>query len=262
MEIYPALQFKLLVAAFLSGVLGGLFWELLTALRVLLGAYCPPARDLALYHRPLPLLPQGVPPPQQKKRRIWRISVVFVTDLLFCVLFAATLVLLLYEYNDGAWRLSVPVLALAGLAAFRLSLARPLARLSALTAYLLAAVMAYARVLARLFRRTLARVFAACVLRPLRALLGRWRRRLWQQKSNALCRMQLNMAKEGLAPHLSGKEKKHVKRKKEQAAPAMGDRSFDRDHFFRGSFHFRQSADGVEPAAKRKRGAGAAKRGA
>ena len=252
MEIYPALQFQLLAAAFFLGACFGLIWELFAAIRILLGAYRPPERYLALYRRPLPLLCCGVPISGKRARRLWRLAVVFVTDLFYCVLFSLSLVLLLYEYNDGAWRLSVPLLALLGLAVFRVTLSRLLSGLSALAAYALAVLLAYCRALARLLVRTLLRLLQRGVCRPIRAVYLRLRLMLWQRRSRSLCHLQLQLAEAGLT-HFIKKEKRDVKTKKKQSAPAVGDRHSDPRHLCGGAFHFCQSTDGVEPAAKRKR---------
>ena len=116
MEIYPALQLALLLGAFAWGICLGGIWELVHISRILLGVYQPPAYMEACYARPLPWLHRPVPFLRQGiGRRAWRNTVVAVGDCLFCLLFAAVVVLLLYRYNDGAFRLSVPLLALLGL---------------------------------------------------------------------------------------------------------------------------------------------------
>ena len=260
MEILPALQGKLFLGAFLLGVLQGGIFSLLTALHVPLGAYQPPKRYRALYQRRLPCLPAGVPFPCAQKRRHWRCTVIFVTDLLFCLEFSASLILLLYAYHNGALRLAVPILALLGFAAFRVALSHVLVQLTAFESYVLLLLFAYLRLFLRFLCRTLCGILQYA-FRPVRALFAALWRCYFKRRSLALCRAQLQAARRGLAP-VPRREVHHVKRQKEKASPAMGDLSAYHRHFFGGAFHFRQSIDGAGSAAKGKGRAAKAKRGA
>lgn len=80
-------------------------------------------------------------------------------DILFCLLFAVTVILLLYETNDGQWRTSVPVVMLLSLALYRATLARPIRSLLAFGRTVLWALLAWVLGLflypiRRLLRRT------------------------------------------------------------------------------------------------------------
>lgn len=198
MEIYPQKQLAMLLAAlFLGGAMGGLRM-LVLAFRTLVGAYLPPEGMRARYARPLPLIRKEVPFREGKTRRAWRASVVFCSDLLFCLVFCVSLILLFYRYNDGAWRLSVPVLALGGFALFCALSGRFFARGNDYLAYLLAVVALYARVLLSLPFRLAWRVLARFLLRPACKLWARILEKRRRALSVALCRAELALAARGL----------------------------------------------------------------
>ncbi len=120
MEIYPQRQLAMFLAALFLGVRMGAFRMLLSALRTLAGAYVPPEGMRVRYEKQLPLLHTGVRFERGRACLAWRATVVFLTDLVFCLAFCVSLILLLYRFNDGAWRLSVPVLSIMGFALFSL----------------------------------------------------------------------------------------------------------------------------------------------
>ena len=258
MQIYPDRQLLLLLCAFMLGVAQGLVWELFVAVRILLGAHLPPERYLALYKRPLPLLGRSVPLPAGRGRRVWRGSVRAVCDVLYCICFALALILLLYDQNDGAWRLSVPVLALLGLAAFRVVFARPLCALAAYTAFFLAAGGVYIRVLLVLPIRGMRHFVTRLFVRPIRALFRVLYARMLSHTSAALCRAQLAAAATGFArlPLINKRKKINGKAKEENNADAMDHPRTHRGHIRGRARHWRGEADGAEPPAKGKRRAG------
>ncbi len=208
MEIDPRLQLLMLLGAFLSGVALCGFFQLLQAVKILIGAYVPPAFMEARYARPLPLLHRGVPFCQKgAARRLWRGLTAGVLDCLFCVIFAAVQVLLLYAYNDGAFRLSVPVLALGGFALLQLLSARVLLVPMAYFAYGFAALMLYLGALLALpakgVRRFLWRPAVSCYRRIMRFFAIR--------RSAMLCVLQLQWAERGLegeCPHRPRKKER------------------------------------------------------
>lgn len=53
----------------------------------------------------------------------------FFGDVLFCLAFSVTVVLLLYYTNDGQWRLSVPVIMFLSFVFYRATLGRPIRQL-------------------------------------------------------------------------------------------------------------------------------------
>ena len=169
MEIYPQRQLAMFLAAlWLGGSMGGLH-VLVLALRTLVGAYLPPEEMRARYARPLPLLGKAVGFERGATRRVWRALVIFVTDLCFCLVFCVRLILLLYRYNDGAWRLSVPLLCLLGFAFFVLLVRRFFAHLNDDAAYFLAVALLY---------------FKAALLLPIRLVLRLLRRFVWRPLQN------------------------------------------------------------------------------
>ena len=194
MEIDPYLQLTMLLSAFLCGVALGALWEVVTALRIVLGAYQAPECMRKRYERPLPLLRRPIPWPKgNAARRVWRGVLIGVGDFLFCLLFALVAELLLYRFNDGAFRVSVPLLALAGLGLFRVSIARITGLLVAWMAYGFAALWMYLTALLKLpicGLQILARRF---LYTPVRRV-----RRAWLAKASArLFRAQLTLAENG-----------------------------------------------------------------
>ena len=259
MEIQPTAQLLLYLRALLLGAVQGVAFELLVTVRILLGAYHPAPQMQARYAKRLPLLAGGIAFPKPKKRQAWRFFVTFVTDVLFCIGFACSLILLLYAYHDGAWRLAVFALSLFGFALCRASFGRLLSIFSAWLAYVFAVIAAYCRALTMALCHLLFAALKALlglVQAPVCALRGRFLKR----RSTSLCRAQLKLASAGLWAPVSRKEVKNVKTKKGQTAPAMGDLHSDPGDLLRGSSDLCQSTDGMEPAAKRKRRTGAAKR--
>ena len=224
MEIYPFRQAEMLLAAFALGLGAGLLFQVLLALRTVLGAYRPSLHMRALYERPLPLLRRPVGFPSRRVKRLWCFLVAFGGDLLFCVVCALVLLFLLYDYNDGAWRLSVPVLFLSGLALFRVCTVRVLAWINDYVAYALSALFCYlcaglcypVRLLSSLLRRF--------VLTPVkRGIAALWRKRS-ARISARLYRAQLALAACGLIE----KERKKSDVKKEDYTAAMDHQDPDR----------------------------------
>jgi hypothetical protein len=118
---------------------------------MLLGAYRVPEYMRKRYQKRLPLLDRAVPFQEGKGlRRVWRTVLVAAGDLVFCLSFSALVILTLYVYNDGAFRILVPFLALGGFALFRLVSVRLFEKAVAYLAYLLAALRLYFLALLRL----------------------------------------------------------------------------------------------------------------
>lgn len=233
MEIYPHIQAKMFFGAFALGLGAGVLRLLLLVLRTALGAYLPAERMRAHYERPLPLLHRAPGYPKQRARKWWRIVVAFVGDVLFCLFCAAEVLLLLYEYNDGAWRLSVPVLFLIGLAVFRLATAHVGAWLNDWLAYALSALFLYVRTLVRLPLRGVWWVLRHALWTPVKKgclhLIARHRRRV----SEKLCRAQLALAARGLIT----KERMTSDVEKKDHPDAMDHQDPDRAAVLRGSGH-------------------------
>ena len=267
MEIYPGLQFAMLLGAFLGGICLGGVWELLTALRILFGAYKPPefmreryARLLPILHRPVPFARKGV------SRRLWRGIVIGVGDLSFCLLLAVFLILLLYRYNDGAFRFSVPVLLLIGFALFRALLSRWISLAEAYLAYGFAAASLYLAALLALPAKAMRYLFTRFVLRPARRACRCIENRRMRQRSAELCAMQLKWAEcgfEGECPKAFEKKGRIRHEKKDRGKDnthAVGDLHPHSGHIRGDSRHRRQSAAGMESASTAGRSARGAKR--
>ena len=259
MEIYPYLQFSMLLGAFLGGLCLGVVWELVNAFRILFGAYQAPDFMRERYQKPLPLL--GRPVPFERKaigKRLWRGLVIGVGDLLFCLLFAVFVILLLYRYNDGAFRFSVPVLAICGFALFRALSARTLSLAMAYLAYGVATASLYLAALLALPPKALRYLLVRFVHRPAKRLYRRIEMRRLRRRSAALCRMQLQWAErgfEGERPSMIVKRDKkkgcmryEKKKRGQNNAPTMGDPHPHFDHIRGGDRHRHQSAAGMESA--------------
>ena len=255
MEIYPELQFAMLLGAFLGGICLGGVWELLTASRILFGAYSAPefmreryARVLPLLHRPVPFRRKGV------SRRLWRGIVIGTDDLLFCLLFAVFFILLLYRYNDGAFRFSVTVLSLLGLALFRTLSPRWLSFAEAYLAYGFAAVSLYLAALLALLPKGMRYLLVRFVLHPAQRMYRRIEIRHLRRRSAELCAMQLKWAErgfEGECPKASEKKGRIRYEKKDRGKDnthAMGDAHPHFGHIRGGSHHRCKSSVGVESA--------------
>ena len=224
MEIYPATQAEMFLAAFSLGLGAGLFRQLLLALRTVLGAYLPPERMRPLYERPLPLLHRPVGFPVRRVRRVWCVSVAFGGDLFFCLACAFALLLLLYDYNNGAWRVSVPVLFLLGLALFRALTSRVLARMNDYFAYGLSLLLCYARAAVSLPVRILRSLVRRFVLAPVKRGIAALYQKKRARRSARLCRAQLALAARGFIV----KERKMSDVKKEDHTAAMDHQDPDR----------------------------------
>jgi hypothetical protein len=255
MEIYPRLQAQMLLFALALGLAAGLWRQLLLALRCVLGAHLPPERMRARYERPLPLLRRAVGFPARRARRGWCAAVAFGTDLVFCLVAALALLILLYDYNDGAWRLSVPVLFLLGFSLFRLFTARIFAHLNDDFAYGLAVLLLYVRALLCLPVRSAWRLVRRFLLCPARRGIRALCLRQYKRRSERLCRAQLALAGQGLIT----KERKMSNVKKEGHAAAMDHPDPDRGAVLHRAGRGVRAAARMERAGKAERGAGKAK---
>lgn len=230
MEIYPALQFAMFLAAFCMGLAMGGLRALLLAARMLMGAYSPPAWMRARYARPLPLLRTCVRFERGGTRRAWCKLITFLTDVCFCLAFAISLILLLYRYNSGAWRLSVPVLSFAGFALFCAVYARAFARGNDYLAYFLAVAALYLRFALCLPVRLAWRILRRVLWRPACRVAARIREKRCAARTVALCRAELALAANGL---LEERKEKNVQ--KEDHALGMDPAFSDHPAVLRGT---------------------------
>ncbi len=256
MEIYPYRQLQALLFAFSTGLFFGFLWEMLQAAHVLIGAYLPPADMKARYQRPLPFLQTGVPFPKGGGRRLFRAVVVFFADALYCLCFCMAIVLLLYHFEDGAWRISVVVSAFLGLALFRTFSARFCARGRAYLAYFLAVLYLYIKKCVCWPADVLSALIKRFLLWPIAAFAAKMRKKRLSRTSLLLCQAQLRAAACGRLYGVEG-ERSDVKKK---AYPhAMDHSDPDRAAVLRGAFCRLRTADRVERGSKKDRGAGKAK---
>ena len=252
MQIDPRRQLALFLAAFLLGASMRVFRMLLLSFRTLTGAYVPPERMRARYEKRLPLLGRGVRFERGATHRAWYCTVIFLTDLLFCLVFCVSLILLLYRYNDGAWRLSVPVLSFAGYALFSCLSARFFIRANDYLAYLFALIALYVRAALCLPVRIAWRLLRRFALHPLQkgwCTLCEKRKRSYTVSA---CHAELALAAKGFLME----ERKRRNVKKEDHAFGMDDTLSDHSVVLRGAVRGISAAGRMARAEKAKRGAG------
>lgn len=198
MTLSPYRQLLMLQSALLAGLFLGALWDVLRVLRVVLMAHTPPAFMAPRYRRPLPLLHVGVPFRTERGiHRFWRAGVIFTGDLLFCLTGAVFSELILFYFNDGAFRLGVPLLLLLGLGLWQWSVSRLTTRLTAWLAYLLGAFLLYAWAVLLLPWRLLRLAIWQLCVRPGRRVLRHVKKVRRKRISTALCRRQLQLAAVG-----------------------------------------------------------------
>ena len=197
MLIYPALQGKLFVLAFLCGIALGVLWDIVFVLRVLTGACPKAARLAALYQRPLPLIGRAVGFSVGSLHRAWQSLSLSFWQLLFPVFGAFAVLILCFGYHNGAFRLPVPLLLLLGFFLWRRLFSGRIAHALDLLAFLLAACGVYLRVILWLPLGILCRALRRFVARPLLALATKWQRSRLLHRSHLLCAAQLAAAAHG-----------------------------------------------------------------
>lgn len=247
MEIDPYLQFRLFLSAFCAGLLAGAFWELLTVSRILLGAYRTPERLRALYQKKLPLLSRPIGLGADKNlRRVWRTVLVAAGDLLFSLGFAALVIIVLYLYNDGGFRMTVPVLALAGFALFHFAFTRLFGSAVAYFAFGVAALRLYVSALLHVCFLWVFRVFKGVFLRPVTALFRKIADKRAIRITQRLCRKQLVWASKEFETRKDEAANGKRKKRAQADAPAMGGSHADSFDIHRGGADRRRQIDGME----------------
>ncbi len=262
MTIDPGLQLQMLAAAALTGLLAGLFSDLLAAFCVLVGAYAPPARMHAYYQRAYPLIGASLTHGKGRPlRRFWRAGMVALLDLLFCISVAIAIEVILYRYNQGVFRVAVPLLLLMTLALWRCTATKLSAYITDGAALVLWLALRYLCALLLWPPRTAAKLFGRLVWRPIKVLCRKWYDLRQERISAALCRRQLIAARSGFGawqiPTTVEKEEKEGIHEKEREkickTGADGDHSDpDHRHFPAFGGHHRQPSHRVESQKSRK----------
>ena len=197
MEIDPRTQLQMFLAAFSLGLGGGLLHQTLLALRTVLGAYLPCEHMRPLYERSWPLLRHPLGFSGRGTRRAWCFFVAFFGDVIFCLVCATGLLLLLYDYNYGAWRLSVPVVFLLGFLLFQAGTKRLFAKGNAYLALGLSLLFAYLRALVLLPVHGGIWLMLRYVITPCRSRIKKLYRSHRAHVSARLCGAQLALAERG-----------------------------------------------------------------
>ena len=151
--------------AFLLGVLLGAVYDVLRITRVFFGVHYSYRMAERLRNLRLPLLP-----PRTKRRESRALGiVVFVEDLLFCLLAGVLLVLLFYEKNHGIFRFPVFLCSGGGFLLYRVTVGRLIMLFSQVIAFAIESAVRYLLFflsypwirLMRMGRRPLQRLIAA-----------------------------------------------------------------------------------------------------
>lgn len=197
MLIYPVLQGKLFLLAFLCGIALGVLWDMVFVLRVLTGACPKAARLAALYQRPLPLVGRAVGFSTGSLHRVWQLLSLWFWQLLFPIFGAIAVLVLCFGYHNGALRLPVPLLLILGFFLWRRLFSGRIAHALDLLAFLLAALSVYLRALVWLPIGIFCRFLQRFVWRPSRVLAVRCQQRRLSHRSRLLCEAQLLAAENG-----------------------------------------------------------------
>ena len=198
-----ALAFMLICALF-SGVALGFVYDVLRMTRFWIEGIDPKVLSprLGALKERVSLSPALRLPKRKSKRSadkmkgIFSAVVLFVQDLLFCLLFAVVAALLLYQTNDGQLRLSAIVLMLLGLALYLATIGRLTKRFWALWTILLSALLCWIGALliypVRLLWRWLKKPFGWMIGR-VRGIINRFKQKFELKKQ---ARIQRKQAKE------------------------------------------------------------------
>lgn len=129
MEVSQNALAWMLLCSFLCGLVLGFCYDVLRLTRMWIGAELSPTAIL-LRHR-LALPPRmkliSVKPRAEKSdkyTKTLRFVVLFIEDILFCLLVAITLALLLYQTNDGQFRLSAVAMLFCGIGIYLMTIGR------------------------------------------------------------------------------------------------------------------------------------------
>ncbi len=139
MEISQSALARLFFYAFFTGIILGLFYDVLRLSRVLLGhEETPRIHELRARIR-LPLLP----PSQKRKTRRHLGILLFLEDFFFCVVSSILIILLFYEWNRGNIRIPALICAAVGFFCYRCTLGRVIVRISDLIAFAIGILLQY-----------------------------------------------------------------------------------------------------------------------
>lgn len=172
-------QYAMLLLHAYAGILGvclGLLYDGFRVTRIFLGAHYSRRVAKRLQELRLPFLsPYG----KRRESRFLGLAV-FLEDLLFCILAGISFILLLYEQNNGRFRLSALICACLGFLLYRVTFGRLFIYASEWIAFAIATAVRYLlffllypiRALGRLLRRA-----TDCISRALLARARRKKRR-------------------------------------------------------------------------------------
>ncbi|MBQ8311097.1 MAG: spore cortex biosynthesis protein YabQ [Clostridia bacterium] len=167
MEISQLALAQLSLIAFFMGSALGILYDVLRATRAFWDRDAHSAFAEQLLQLPLPLLP----PRRRRKKRRFLSGITFLEDFLFCILAAVALILLFYWGNNGKLRIPVLLCVAIGFLSSRLTLSRPMMRISEMLVFLIESTVRYLLFFALLpFRFVFGRICAliGMIIRNLR----------------------------------------------------------------------------------------------
>ncbi len=139
----------MLFGCLLCGVILGFLYDFLRMTRMWISTELPPKAKILKAKLILPrrfrLFPNRVHKPKQIKRaKTIEFILIFLEDIFFCLLCALSVILLLYQTNDGQLRLSAIALLIIGFALYLVTIGKWMRFLSSTLTVLLAAVFTWA----------------------------------------------------------------------------------------------------------------------
>lgn len=147
MEVSQEALAQLLWHAFLLGAVLGFIYDFFRITRLLAGAELPPVAGSLRGRLALPeclrLFPRREDGKKRRRGRVLNGIVLFIEDICFCLLAALLLILLLYEENDGQFRLGALIMMLLGFFVYLGTLGRLVLSLSGTLVALIGAVLRF-----------------------------------------------------------------------------------------------------------------------
>lgn len=138
----------MLCCSFMCGLCLGLCYDVFRLARMWIGEELPPSLYLLRDRLALPSRLRFVPIKRYSQRSVGRISTVkyiilLIEDIMFCLLCAVTLILLLYQTNDGRFRLSAMAMLFGGITVYLATVGRLIHLFSGVIIVVLRAVIVW-----------------------------------------------------------------------------------------------------------------------
>lgn len=148
MEVSQNALAWMLCCSLLCGVALGVCYDVLRLTRMSMGEDLPQAATLLQQRLSLPerlrlLSAQSVPKEPRKERKALKYMVLLIEDVIFCLICGVTIALLLYQTNDGQFRISAVVVMLGGVGVYLLTVGRLIRLFSGLIVVIVRSAVAW-----------------------------------------------------------------------------------------------------------------------